>query len=307
MRRPLIVLLGMLLIQLFAVAGLAQPDRLQGRWEGTAQSPRGEQQVVAIFKKEGNGYTGTLTGTRGELPLKEIKLDGDKLTAKAEITSPQGSFLINYKLVLQGETLKGDGEVEFGGQTYRFAYDLKRVSDASAAASPPASRRPEQQRRVVPQPQQKQSLDYFVGRWNFKWIGRESPLGSGDPREGAATFKMVPDGKALDGVIEGKSDAGSFRESALIRFDEEKKTLTLSERRSNGLEIQSTGDWTHAILIRFDPVTLNVKGQTVRLKRTLTPISAYSFTLIEELSVEGGPFERLGQATFTKISSGTAP
>jgi len=39
-------------------------------------------------------------------------------------------------------------------------------------AHQPASAQPPP-RREVPQPQQKQSISYFVGEWSFSWIGRE--------------------------------------------------------------------------------------------------------------------------------------
>ena len=93
----------------------------------------------------------------------------------------------------------------------------------------------------------------------------------------------------------------------MIGFDAEKKILTVTERRSNGLEIRSTGDWTHAVLIPFNEVTVPVKGQTVRLKRTITPTSPEAFTLTEEIAVDGGPFERLGQAVYAKTESRTTP
>jgi len=125
-------------------------------------------------------------------------------------------------LFWQGNSLKGKGEVEFGGQTYAFAFDLKRGGEmpAGAPAGQPAQPPP---RREVPQPQQKQSISYFVGEWSFSWIGRESALGPA-PREGTATFTLRPDGKSLDVRTVGKSDNTAFSESALITWDEETKT-----------------------------------------------------------------------------------
>src|SRR5688500_19505822 len=48
----------------------------------------------------------------------------------------------------------------------------------------PAVRKP---RVSPPQPQQAQSLDYFIGDWTFTWVGRESPITAG-PREGMLTY-----------------------------------------------------------------------------------------------------------------------
>ena len=64
---------GILVLLFASMASPAQQDRLQGRWEGTAQSLQGERPVKATFRKEGPGYTGTITGLRGDLTLKEIR------------------------------------------------------------------------------------------------------------------------------------------------------------------------------------------------------------------------------------------
>ena len=299
MRRSFIVLGAILLVQLLAVAGLAQQDRLQGRWEGTAKSFQGERPVTVIFKSESDAtYTGTITGLQGPIPFKEVKVDGDQVTANAEVDSPQaGRVVVNYKFVLQGEALKGEGAVEVAGQTFTFTYDLKRVSAATTTQEQRPSTRP-----VVPQPQQKQSLDYFVGQWTFKWVGRESALGAGGRREGMTTFKLAPGGKTLESHTEGKSEEGSYQESAVIGFDEATKMLRFSERRRE-LQITSKGDWSSPIAIRFTVDPIKVKGQTLQLRRTIAVISAYSFSVTEELSEDGGPFVRLGQAIFSKANS----
>jgi len=318
MQRSLSILGIILFAWLATVAGQAQQDRLEGRWEGTVQSPQGERRAVASFKKDGQNYTGTITG-RGdsEMPFKEVKLDGDKVTATAQVDTPQGSIIIKYDFVLQGDTLKGKGEVDFGGQTFSFNYDLKRAADTTAQRSDTSQQpqqgsqqanqqRQQQSRAPVPQPQQKQSLEYFVGQWNFKWIGRDSPLGPGGPREGIATFKLSSNGKSLEGRLEGKSEEGSFWETAVITFDEATKWLTFSERRSNGVQIQSKGDWSSPISIRFNIEPIKVKGQTLNLKRTISVVSAHSFTVVEELSEDGGPFVRLGSGIYSKVGSQSA-
>ena len=221
MQRSFIVLATILLVQLLAVAGMVQQatqDRLQGRWEGTTKSFQGERPTTVIFKKETDAYTGTITGAQGTVPFKEIKVDGDKVTASAEVDSPQaGRLIVNYKFALQGETLKGDGTVEVGGQTYNFTLDLKRVSTSTALTEQEERR---STRPLVPQPQQKQSLDYFVGQWAFKWIGRESALGPGGHREGMTTFKLTPAGNTLESNTEGKSEEGVLEDWKTGRLED---------------------------------------------------------------------------------------
>ena len=64
----------------------------------------------------------------------------------------------------------------------------------------------------------------------------------------------------------------------------------------------SKGDWTSPLVIRFTVDPIKVKNQTLRLRRTMTVISAHSFSVTEELSEDGGPFVRLGQAIFSKAN-----
>ena len=298
MRRALIAVSIVLLTQ--SLANAQTPDKLEGRWAGFVEGLQGKQPAVATFKKEADKYTGTITGMRPgmDAALKDIKLDGDKVTARTEIETPNGNVVINYNFVVQGDTLKGKGEAEFGGQTFGFDFDMKRGVDAPPGPQSPQPAPPP--RREVPQPQQKQAASYFVGQWTFKWVGRESLLGPA-PREGTATYSLRPDGKTLDVRTEGTADGKSFKESAVVIWDEATKMFTSAERLANGVQIQSKGDWRSPISIRFTVDPIKVKGQTVTLKRIISVVAAHSFTVTEELSEDGGPFVRLGSAVYSKV------
>ena len=302
MRRALLIVSIVLSVQLSGFSR-TQQDKLEGRWAGTVDGFQGQQASVATFKKEGDKYSGAISGLRpgADIPLKDIKIDGEKVTAKAEVESPQGVVVVNYAFVLQGDSLTGKAEVEFGGQPYTFTFDLKRGGEMPAGTSAGQQAQPPP-RRDVPQPQQKQSLGYFVGQWSFTWIGRESALGPA-PREGIATFTLRPDGKSLEVRTIGKSDNTAFNENALITWDEETKTLTFSERLANGVQVKSKGDWRSPISIRFTVDPIKVKGQTLQLKRIISVVAAHSFTVTEELSENGGPFVRLGSAVYTKVAA----
>lgn len=302
--RKALMAVAVLFIQCLATSAQS-PDKLAGRWAGTVEGLQGKQNAVATFKKEGDGYTGSISGLRPgtEAALKDIKVDGDKVTAKTEMESPQGNVVVNYNFVIEGEALKGKGEVEFGGQTYGFDFDLKRGAEMPAGAqSAPATPQPPPARREVPQPQQKQSASYFVGEWTFNWIGRESALGPA-PREGTTIFTLRPDGKTLDAKTVGKADGKPFTESAVITFDEATKMFTFAERLANGVPVRSTGDWRSPISIRFTVEPIKVKGQTLALRRIISVVAAHSFTVAEELSEDGGPFVRLGSAIYTKVAA----
>jgi hypothetical protein len=300
----------MVLIQGFTLLCFAQADKLTGRWEGKLAMPQGERPATATFKKEGDNYTGTITGQRGDLQLKEIKVEGDKITAKAEVETPQGNLVINYTFKLEGDSLKGQGALDFNGNPFTFEVDLKRAaagSTSGAPAAPPTqapapTQAPEgqRQRSNVPQPQQKQSIDYFVGQWSFKYIGRESAFGLA-PREGLVTFTKRPDGKSVEGTTVGKHDGGAYKETSVITFDEATKMMTFMEKLAGGVQLNSKGDWSSPISIRFTIEPIKVKGQTLQLKRIISIVAAHSFTVTEELSENGGPFVRLGNTIYSRV------
>jgi hypothetical protein len=256
------------------------------------------------------------------MALKDLKIEANKLTAKAELQTPMGSFPIAYDLAIDGETMKGKGELDFGGQSFALDMNLKRTSDSTtaAAAAPaaapaggqqggartqgtdPATGQARQQARDVPQPQQTPSIDYLVGQWNIKWMGRESPLGPGGSLQGVATFKKTSP-TTLEAVTEFKSEEGSLRETANITWDEAQKSFAFKQRRSNGVQIESKADWSRPIAMLFTVQPIKVKGQTLQLKRNVSVISAYSFSITEELSEDGGPFVRLGSGVYSKVGA----
>jgi hypothetical protein len=326
MRRPFIVLGIILLVQIFALSAFAQQDKLIGKWEGKIQSPQGERPTTMTFKKEGDVITGKMPDRRAgvEIELKDVKVEGNKVTAKANVESPQGAITINYTFTLEGDTLNGQGNVDVGGQNFTFDINLKRAA-GDAASAPPAQ--PAQQpaagaqqpgqaggqtggpggqggrggRTGPPQPQQKQSIDYFIGTWGYRYVGRESAFGPA-PRECTVTFTKRADGKSAEGVTTCKGDSSAFKNSMVITFDEATKMMTFSEKLNGGVAVNSKGDWTSPIAIRFTIDPVKVKGQTLQLRRVLSVVAAHSFTVAEELSEDGGPFVRLGSAVFSKVN-----
>ncbi len=294
-----------LVVLLLSIAAFAQ-DPLTGRWEGKTQSPRGEQDTTINFKKEGEAYKGSTSLMGREVIIKDIKIEGDKMTAKADVEAPQATITINYNLTLTGETMKGQGALDFGGQAITFDLNLKRVSANPDAPVTAAAPRPQgggqRARNDVPQPQQKQSLDYFVGQWNFRYMGRESALGPA-PREGFVTFTKNTDGKTLTALTEGKTDGVAYKEIAVVTFDEATKMMTFSEKRANGVRFSSKADWSSPISIRFTVDPIKVKGEELQLRRIISIVAAHSFTVTEELSEGGGPFLRLGNAVYSKIGA----
>ncbi len=307
MRKIYIISALILFTAIFIAPIQAQTSSLSGRWEGKTVSPQGERPTTATFKQEGGNYTGSISGTRGDMALKDIKVEGDKITAKAELETPQGALTINYSFALQGDGLKGTGSLNFGGNPITFDIELKRAAEGAtatpstaASTTNPTRQGPRPQRTQVAQPQQKQSIDFFVGEWSFKFIGRESPFGAA-PREGVATFTKNTDGKSVNGAVAGNADGKAYKETSVITFDEATKKMTFSEKLTSGVKLQSEGDWGSPIAIKFTIPPVKFNGQSLQLKRTISIVSPHSFAVLEELSEDGGPFVRLGNAIFSKV------
>ena len=296
---------------LCTVTGFAQTDSLSGRWEGEINSMQGKRPTTVIFKKEGAEYTGRTAGLRPntEAKLYDIKVDGDKVTAKTDLETPQATVTINYAFTLAGDALTGEGALDFGGNTIKMQVTLKRVSTDTEGSLFTATQQQQtqqqqarQQRPPVEQPQQKQTIDYFVGNWNYRYVGRESALAPA-PREGTVTFTKNADGKSVTGTGAGKSEGSAFKENISIVFDEATKQLTVTETTPAGVKLTSKGDWSSPISIRFTVDPLNVKGQKLQLRRTISVVAAHSFTVTDELSEDGGPFVRLGNAVYSKAGA----
>ena len=169
------------------------------------------------------------------------------------------------------------------------------------AQDPPVQPAGRAKRVSPPQPQQQQSDEYFVGAWTFTWIGRESPVSVG-PRAGTLTYvRKSPGALALRAV--GKVDGGAaFTETGSAAWNTERKTITWVERLSTGLELRSVGDWSSPIGIRAESEPVKAGSQTVRVRRLYSILSPQSYMVTEEISLNGGPYQRLGNGRFQKVT-----
>jgi hypothetical protein len=173
------------------------------------------------------------------------------------------------------------------------------VLAAPAAAQETPAPAPQRKRVSPPQPQQPQTADYFAGAWTFTWVGRESPISAG-PREGTLTYTRTG-ASALTLKAEGKIDGGTaFTETGTAEWNAEKKTMTWVEKLSTGIELRSIGDWSSPIGIRAESEPVKTGSQTIRVRRLYSILSPQSYMVTEEISVNGGPYQRLGNGRFQK-------
>lgn len=152
-----------------------------------------------------------------------------------------------------------------------------------------------------PQPQQTQGVEYFAGTWRFSWTGRETALTPG-PRSGQTTFTQVAGAPALTANTSGTVDEGSpYKESGTLTWNDATKTMTINEKLAGGAEVKGDADWKSPIAMNFESASITVKGQTLKVKRTYSILSATSFSIMEEISTDGSPYQRVGTGSFTKL------
>ena len=101
--------LGILAL-LLAVALPAAAADLAGKWTAEFDSPIGVQKYIYEFKKSGDALTGQATYDhsmgKGTVDLKNLKLDGDKVSFEEPLTINGDTITITYSGTLAGDELK---------------------------------------------------------------------------------------------------------------------------------------------------------------------------------------------------------
>ena len=98
-----------------------------GTWK--CQYSIGDQQRTSTLtiKQEGEKLAGTMSWQdQKDATLKDVKLKDGELTFSAERVLGENKFPVEYKFTIDGDTLKGKGAVEYGGQKTEFDIAAKR-------------------------------------------------------------------------------------------------------------------------------------------------------------------------------------
>ena len=99
-----------LLAVLLTTALPAAAGDLAGRWTAEFDSPIGVQKYVYEFQKDGDALSGQATYEhsmgKGTVPLKNIKLDGDKISFDETVQINGADLHITYSGTLAGDEMK---------------------------------------------------------------------------------------------------------------------------------------------------------------------------------------------------------
>jgi hypothetical protein len=116
----------MLLIAAVGGLALAAPAlaQVEGEWAAAAETPQGAFEFGLTVAAADGGHTvaiadapppGAPAGAPAmESTISDVVVDGDKLTFKRSITTPQGPMELNYELTASGDTLSGTANSSFG-------------------------------------------------------------------------------------------------------------------------------------------------------------------------------------------------
>src|SRR5262245_21251820 len=80
-----------------------------------------------MIKKDGDNLAGTMTRQdQKEAQLKDVKMKDGSLTFSAEREIMDNKFNVEYSFKIEGDTLKGKGSVDAGGEKREFDIEAKR-------------------------------------------------------------------------------------------------------------------------------------------------------------------------------------
>ena len=116
---------GLLLVLFLVSAALGLAADLNGRWEGSINTPNGDVQLVFHFKVDGAVLTGTVETPNGNADIAEGKVDGDKFSFKTHA----GDAEITHEGTISGDTIQLKVEGPWGDT----AMQLKRAEETKSA------------------------------------------------------------------------------------------------------------------------------------------------------------------------------
>ena len=267
---------------------LAQPDPWAGTWRGELSSGSEASSPVSLtLVADGDGgYTGLVDGLapNAEVRLDRVVVDGEQVTVEAATDTDFGPLSFVYTLIRDGRDLSGIGRVAAGGHGFDVTLALERARRAD-----------------VPQPQIEPRIGYFSGSWRFEYTGGEFPPLSVGTREGTVSFEPLPAGPFVRGRAESDLYGDPYEETWTIGFDEASRAVVWQEERPDGRTLTALGNWSSPIAITFLTAPMEADGSVHVLRRVVRTTSDSAFAVVDEFSVDGGPFRRLGNGSYLRI------
>lgn len=109
MKKRFFVLLALAAALSFAVYGLLTD--VNGEWEMTFSSPRGERTSVMTIEQDGDKIIVTMEGFRGDELTGEGTVSDEDIEWTVKMDTPRGEFSITYKGTVSGDTMSGEAQM----------------------------------------------------------------------------------------------------------------------------------------------------------------------------------------------------
>jgi hypothetical protein len=125
------ILSAILILSLCGFANIAnakddKPDPV-GTWKCAYNIGDQKRTSMLTITKDGEAFAGTMTWPdQKETKLKDVKFKDGELTFSAERVLGENKIPVDYKFTIDGDTLKGKGAVDSGGQKTEFDIEGKR-------------------------------------------------------------------------------------------------------------------------------------------------------------------------------------
>src|SRR5262245_39178661 len=98
-----------------------------GTWKWETKFGETKRESTLTVKKDGDKLTGTMSGRGGmDSKVDDLKFKDGELTFSVTRERGDMKFTIKYKAKVDGDTIKGKAEAEFGGEKREFEFEGKR-------------------------------------------------------------------------------------------------------------------------------------------------------------------------------------
>ncbi len=107
-----------LVVSCMLLAGLAVAADIDGKWAGEYAGGMGGEpmQMEFTFKADGDKLTGTtIGGPDQQIPIKDGKIDGDKISFTVQPDFQGTTLTFKYKGEVKGDEIKLSFEMDMGG------------------------------------------------------------------------------------------------------------------------------------------------------------------------------------------------
>ncbi len=109
------------------VVGAADKVDPVGTWKCEYEIGGQTRMVTLTIKKDGDKLAGTMSWQdQKDTSVKDLKLKDETLTFSVVRKFMDNEFTVEYTLTIDGETLKGKGAADFGGEKREFDISGKR-------------------------------------------------------------------------------------------------------------------------------------------------------------------------------------